>query len=79
MSFDKVAETIKNVAVGLEKSGISKMVLGTYSDGTTRSIPDAISGELYSPKTKAKAIKKGKKKHKSNRVLNRKEIYIKLD
>lgn len=79
MSFDKIVETIKDVATGLEKSGITKMILGTYSDGTTRSIPDAISDELYSPKAKAKAIKKGKKKHKSNRALNHKEIYIKLD
>ena len=40
------------------------MVLGTYSDGSVRSIPDAIDGEIYSPKQKGKAIKRNNKKNK---------------
>lgn len=43
---------------------VRRIFLGTYSDGTTRSLPDAMNGEVYSPKTKGKAIKRNKKKKK---------------
>ena len=43
------------------------MVLGTYSDGSVRSIPDAVDGEVYSPKTKGKAIKRNTKRNKKNK------------
>ena len=55
------------LVVGKELIGngdIQKMVLGTYSDGSVRSIPDAIDGEIYSPKQKGKAIKRNKKRNK---------------
>ena len=41
---------------------VQKFVCGTYSDGKTRSIPDAFKGEVYSPKQKGKSKKKKKKK-----------------
>ena len=46
---------------------LQKMVLGTYSDGSVRSIPDAVDGEVYSPKTKGKAIKRNTKRNKKNK------------
>ena len=46
----------------LSNSTIQKMVLGTYSDGETRSLPDALNGEVLSPKTKEKYKKKKNKK-----------------
>lgn len=46
---------------------LQKMVLGTYSDGSVRSIPDAMDGEVYSPKTKGKAIKRNTKRNKKNK------------
>jgi len=42
---------------------IKKNLLGTYSDGSTRSVVDAISGEYLSAKSKKK-IKNSKKKNK---------------
>lgn len=48
----------------IENDDVQKMVLGTYSDGSVRSIPDAIDGEIYSPKQKGKAIKRNNKKNK---------------
>ena len=42
----------------IENDDVQKMVLGTYSDGSVRSIPDAIDGEIYSPKQQGKAIKR---------------------
>ena len=55
------------LAIGREIVGngdVQKMFLGTYSDGTVRSIPDAIDGEIYSPKQKGKAIKRNNKRNK---------------
>ena len=46
---------------------LQKMVLGTYSDGSVRSIPDAMDGEVYSPKSKGKAIKRNTKRNKKNK------------
>lgn len=47
---------------------ISKVLYGTYADGTTRSLPDAINGEIYSPEQKAKAYdNNGKKKKKKKK------------
>ncbi len=54
----------------LHDEKFQEMVCGKYSDGTTRSIPDAINGEYMSPKEKKKEmkkIKKRKKKHKAKR------------
>ena len=42
----------------LENKDFQGMVLGKYSDGTPRSIPDAMSDEIMSPKEKKKELKK---------------------
>lgn len=60
----------KGLQVGKELLGngdLQKVLLGTYSDGTTRSLPDAIDGEIYSPKQKGKAIKRNKKRNKKKK------------
>ena len=51
----------------IANADLQKMVLGTYSDGSVRSIPDAVDGEVYSPKTKGKAIKRNTKRNKKNK------------
>lgn len=61
--FDIASELIQD-----EK--VQGLICGRYSDGTPRSIPDAINGELMSPKEKKKelkAIAKRKKKHKAKK------------
>ena len=61
--IEKIIET--GVAIGSAITGsdnITKFFCGTYSDGTPRSLPDALSGEFLSPKQKKKATKKKKKK-----------------
>lgn len=56
---DIVVNTVKSLA---SDNDVQKALCGTYADGKTRSIPDAIKGEVYSSKQKAKAKKKKKKK-----------------
>ena len=54
----------------LQNKNLQGMILGKYSDGTPRSIPDAINGVLISPKERKKELKKinkRKKKHKAKR------------
>lgn len=48
---------------------VQKVVLGTYTDGTTRSVVDALSGEFLSGKDREKYLKekKKKKKHKKKK------------
>jgi hypothetical protein len=77
-------EIISAVAAGattvLSNDGIQKMLCGTYSDGKTRNLPDAVTGEFLSPeqkknilhgedssKKKKKKKKKGKGKKKKNK------------
>lgn len=50
---------------------VQKKVLGEYTDGDTRTVIDAITGEYLSPKTKKKhdKHKKKKKKHKDRYKL----------
>jgi len=64
----------------LTNDDFQKMMLGTYSDGKTRSFADAISGEIMSPKEKAKMEKrivKNKKKKKKRKKKGKK--YGKID
>lgn len=69
-----IAETIVAVSEKILKNeDLQGMVCGRYSDGTPRSIPDALNGELMSPKEKKKAMKKIKKRKKK-----RKETKFKL-
>ena len=55
-------EALSSIYKIAKEDNVQKIVCGTYSDGETRSIPDAFKGEVYSPKQKGKAKKKKKKK-----------------
>lgn len=54
----------------LTNKKVKKTILGEYSDGTTRSFADAVTGEIISPEDKERYLfkkrrkKKKKKKHK---------------
>lgn len=69
----------KVVAAGIVKAGkkimeevsksetLQRQIFGSYTDGKPRNLTDAITGEIHSPKEKAKMeerIKKSKKKKK---------------
>ena len=54
-----VVDTTLKVA---ETDAFKSMMFGEYSDGTPRSLPDALKEEAYSPKQKAKQKKKKTKK-----------------
>lgn len=62
----KVVSTLGELTKVCSDVKIQKMVLGTYSDGTPRSVFDAINGEILSPKQKRNKLykkrKSGKKK-----------------
>jgi len=76
MSKAKVIKITAEALVGvLTNKDIQKVVLGTYSDGKTRSVKDCIDGEFLSPKQKEKL--KGKKKKKSDKKKS-KQRKIKL-
>ena len=68
----------------LGSENIQTFLCGKYSDGTPRSLPDALSDELYSPKQKKnKALneqKKKKNKKKKNKKKNKKksDFYFEL-
>ena len=70
----KVTKTVIEAAKTLsENKSLQKTLFGVYSDGTTRSFADCLSGEFLSPKDREKVVygkkkKKGKKnkKNKSN-------------
>lgn len=60
----------KGVEIGKElisNGDIQKVFLGTYSDGTARSLPDALDGEIYSPKQRGKTIKRNNKRNKKKK------------
>ena len=57
----------------VKNEDLQKMICGQYCDGSPRSIPDAINGELMSPKEKKKELKKISKRKKK-----RKETKFKL-
>jgi hypothetical protein len=62
------------VATGLlGNESVQKFLCGTYSDGSARSLPDALGDELYSPKQKRvkkmSKKKKGKKKKKKDKYI----------
>ncbi len=55
---------------------LQKTFLGTYSDGTPRSLPDALKGEVISPKQKEKLQKKAKNKKKKKKAKKKLEFII---
>ena len=75
MDVGKIAEVI--AVIGKEvvgNSDIKKFAFGTYTDGSTRNVVDAINGEYMSPKTKKKHLKK-KKKYLKAKKKNKKNMY----
>lgn len=68
MGAKEIVKIVTSTASDIAKdSDLVGLFVGKYSDGTTRSIPDAIKGETMSPKTKNKIIKRTKKKKKKNK------------
>ena len=69
-----IIDTVVGIADGLLGSEkVQKFLCGHYSDGSPRSLPDALNDELYSPKQKKnknKNDKKKKKKHKNKKKKN---------
>ena len=64
-----IAVAVLERAAKSEKIG--KFICGEYLDGTTRSVADALSGEMVSPKEKKKKYKKkGQKKKKQTNKKN---------
>ena len=63
----KVTDSI----LGSEK--IQTFLCGKYSDGTPRSLPDALNDELYSPQQKKNKIKNDEKKKKKNKKKKHKK------
>lgn len=61
----QAASLVKSLA---EDKNVRRIVFGTYSDGSTRSLSDAINGEILSPKDKVKYKKKKKKSKKKKKV-----------
>lgn len=77
------AITAVDKLLGSEK--IQTFLCGKYSDGTPRSLPDALNDELYSPqqkKNKAKNDQKKKNKKKKKKKNKNKDVqtdyYFKL-
>ena len=73
-----IVDTIVSVTNGLLGSEkVQTFLCGKYSDGTPRSLPDALNDELYSPKQKkVKAHnddEKKKKKKKGKKKKNKKD------
>ena len=61
----EIIDTIVAVTTKLcESDDFRKFMCGTYADGSTKSLPDAITGETLSPEQKEKVKKKKKKKKK---------------
>ena len=82
-----IVDTILSVTDGLLGSEkVQTFLCGQYSDGTPRSLPDALNDELYSPQQKKnkkkndekKKKKKGKKKKNKKKNKKKSEIYFEL-
>ena len=59
-----IKEIVGGAIAVLTNKKVRKMVLGEYSDGSIRSLPDALSDETLSPKQKGKYKTKNKKNKK---------------
>lgn len=70
MAVEAIIAIINAVGTALTSKGARKALLGTYTDGTPRSLIDSLDGEYRSPAEKAKKKKKkgkGKKKGKKSK------------
>lgn len=81
-----ILDAVFTVAEKVVSGKVGKFICGEYLDGTTRSIPDALAGEIKSPKQRRKEEKqkkeqlryealceKPKKKKKSKKKKHKKE------
>ncbi len=60
---------IEGITVLATNEKVGKLIFGTYSDGTLRSVSDCCRGEYLSPKDKAKKLKKlDKKSNKKKKI-----------
>ena len=59
---------------------IQKTLFGTYSDGTPRSLPDCLEGEILSPRDRERMIYRKKKKNKKKKkpALKKKHAKVKI-
>lgn len=57
---DVVLDAVFNVAERALKGNVGKFLCGEYLDGSTRSVPDALTGEMKSPKQRRKEEKRRK-------------------
>lgn len=62
--MNQIANVVDTVLTVCTTEKVQKLLCGTYSDGEVRSVPDALNGEIFSPKQKAKKHKKKKKNKK---------------
>lgn len=68
MSKKATAVIVKAMMDVITDDSVKKVLFGTYSDGTPRSMIDGIHDEVLSPKDREKYHKKkGKKKKKNNK------------
>lgn len=68
----KAAKTVLETATMLVNNrSLQKTLFGVYSDGTTRSFADCLSGEFLSPKDREKVVY-GKKKKKGKKSKKKK-------
>lgn len=66
IGIDGIISTVLKLS---SNEDLQKMICGTYSDGTPKSLIDSIHGEVLSPKDKRKKLYKKKKvKHKKIRL-----------
>lgn len=72
MGNDNIKGGVKFIVELVTTKQVSGLIFGKYSDGTPRSLTDALNGEYLSPREKKhlfyskKKKKKNKKKHKKN-------------
>lgn len=67
MKTEAVIAVIGAVGATISSKPFRKMMLGTYTDGTARSLADALNGEYRSPTSKASNKKKKKKSMKKSK------------
>jgi translation elongation factor EF-G len=75
MSKEKIIiDTVVGITDGLLGSEkVQKFLCGKYSDGTPRSLPDALNDKLYSPEQKKNKKKNDKKKKKKKHGKKKKK------
>ena len=68
-----ILDAVFTVAEKAVSGKVGKFICGEYLDGTTRSIPDALAGEIKSPKQRRKEEKEIQEKE-TQKTKNRIEI-----